>query len=275
VKRLWKMNLRPPVLMMTESLSPSLQARARQMGVQSFVFKPGLSKLDPAQFKSDMKAFAAKIATLLPRLVRAADEASPAAPASAPATSRPAAPEPKPSPGADPQMWSVLRDRMDELRQTEDVTQISSLVMKVAREFFERAALFLIKNEQMRGLGGFGPAPKETSFNLLVREINVPLGEPSAFLDVVAEGRPAYGALPEGRWEKHVLSRLGAFRSSSVALLPLVANRDTIAVLWGDNPETGRQIPRLEPLELFMTQAGISLENVFLQKKLETMQAGG
>ncbi|MFI4945896.1 MAG: DUF4388 domain-containing protein, partial [Burkholderiales bacterium] len=43
VKRLWKMNLRPPVLMMTESLNQSLRLRARQMGVQSFVFKPTLS----------------------------------------------------------------------------------------------------------------------------------------------------------------------------------------------------------------------------------------
>ena len=35
VKRLWKMNLRPPVLMMTESLSQSLRLRAQQMGVQA------------------------------------------------------------------------------------------------------------------------------------------------------------------------------------------------------------------------------------------------
>ena len=40
VKRLWKMNLRPPVLMMTEMLSQSLRLRAKQMGVKAFVFKP-------------------------------------------------------------------------------------------------------------------------------------------------------------------------------------------------------------------------------------------
>ena len=58
VKRLWKMNLRPPVLMMTESLSQSLRLRARQMGVQGFVFKPTLSKLNPRQFEADLSAFA-------------------------------------------------------------------------------------------------------------------------------------------------------------------------------------------------------------------------
>jgi CheY-like chemotaxis protein len=56
VKRLWKMNLRPPVLMMTESLNQSLRLRARQMGVQSFVFKPTLSKLNARQFEADLAA---------------------------------------------------------------------------------------------------------------------------------------------------------------------------------------------------------------------------
>ena len=73
VKRLWKMNLRPPVLMMTESLNQSLRLRARQMGVQSFVFKPTLSKLNPRQFEADLSAFAAKlVADVLPRLAEAA-----------------------------------------------------------------------------------------------------------------------------------------------------------------------------------------------------------
>jgi DNA-binding NarL/FixJ family response regulator len=69
VKRLWKMGLRPPVLMMAESLDPSLRARAKQMGVASFVFKPGLAKLDSRQFEADLRAFASKlIQDVLPRL---------------------------------------------------------------------------------------------------------------------------------------------------------------------------------------------------------------
>ena len=53
-----------------------------------------------------------------------------------------------------------------------------------------------------------------------------------------------------------------------MALLPLLTNRETIAVLFGDNPETGRELGRLEPLEVFINQAGIALENAFLQRKL-------
>src|SRR5207245_2721842 len=60
VKRLGKMNLHPPVLMMTESLGSALQSRAKQMGIARIVFKPGLSKLDPGQFEADLRAFAQK-----------------------------------------------------------------------------------------------------------------------------------------------------------------------------------------------------------------------
>src|SRR6185503_6109728 len=69
VKRLWKMKLQPPVLLMTDTMSAALHARARQMGIKHFVFKPGLSKLDPEQFEADLRAFASKILTdILPRL---------------------------------------------------------------------------------------------------------------------------------------------------------------------------------------------------------------
>jgi hypothetical protein len=54
-----------------------------------------------------------------------------------------------------------------------------------------------------------------------------------------------------------------------------VAHRETIAVLYGDNPETGREISRLPALEVFVHQAGIALENAFLQRKLQSLQDKG
>ena len=68
------------------------------------------------------------------------------------------------------------------------------------------------------------------------------------------------------------MGRIGRFQSRGVALLPLVAHRETIALLFGDNPETGREPAGLEALEVFVHQAGIALENVFLQKKLQAMR---
>jgi hypothetical protein len=57
-----------------------------------------------------------------------------------------------------------------------------------------------------------------------------------------------------------------------MALLPLLTNRETIALLFGDNPETGRELVRLEPLVVFINQAGIAMENAFLQRKIQALQ---
>jgi CheY-like chemotaxis protein len=275
VKRLWKMNLRPPVLMMTESLSQALQLRARQMGIKAFIFKPGLSKLNPGQFEADLKAFAAKIlADILPRLAASPQALSPRVPKEARIPGSPAPPASLPSPAEEElsRDFAFLQRRLSELRQPGNANQIAVLVMKVAREFFERAILFLVKNEEVRGLGGFGAAPKEENLSLLVRQVVIPLGEPSTFLEVVQSGKPRVGSLNPGKWTSYLIGRIGRFHSGTVALLPLVTHRETIAMLFGDNPETGREFPRLDALEVFIYQAGIALENAFLQKKLQSLQ---
>jgi CheY-like chemotaxis protein len=275
VKRLWKMNLRPPVLMMTESLNPSLQLRARQMGISRVVFKPGLSKLNPRQFEADLLTFAQKLVVeALPRLEQAA--AAPLAKKKVPTPSAPVAPDAAPAPPPEAaeltRQFSLLQRRLADLRRPTEAKEISLLVMTVAREFFERAILLLVKHEELRGLGGFGRGPKGMSVNLLAREIAIPLAEPSVFKDVVTEARSFAGPWPEGKWSAHLLGRIGRFQSSRVALLPLVTHRETIAVLFGDNPETGRDLGRLDALEVFVHQAGIAFENAFLQRKLQTLQ---
>ena len=271
VKRLVKMKLDPPILMMTETLSQAVRARAKQMGISSFVFKPSLSKLDPEEHRAELSAFAQKLLReVLPGLLKKgrAAVASPASKSSAPATR-------EPSPAGASRDLRALQLQLAELSGSPDATRISTLVMKVAREFFERALLFLIRNEEVRGLAGFGPAGSGENVNMIARQLVIPLKEPSVFLEVVSSGKPWHGALPDAAWSQYLMGRIGRFRSSHVSVVPLVAHRDTIAVLFGDSPETGQKPERLEAFELFVHQAGIAMENALLQRKLRAMQEKG
>jgi CheY-like chemotaxis protein len=268
VKRLWKMNLRPAVLMMTESLSTALRARARQMGITEFVFKPGLSKLDPEQFEADLAAFAERLVRdVLPGLQQPNLAARKAGTKGAPA-----GPAASAGPDEVSRQLRTLQQNLEELRQRGDAAQISLLVMKVAREFFERGLLLLVKGDELRGLGGFGPAPRGESLNLLARDVQIPLSEPSVFRQVAETRRTWSGELPEGKPGGQLLVKIGRFRSNGAALLPLVTHRQTTAVLFGDNPETGRSLERVELLEVFLDQAGVALEKVFLQRKLQSLE---
>jgi hypothetical protein len=246
--------------MMTDSLSSAIRARARQMGIAALEFKPSLSKLDPEQYRKDLHAFARRLlGDVLPGLRGLSPRAAAPAPASPPA---------KPATEESSREIKLLQLHIAELRGLADPARLPPLVMRVARHFFERAVLFLVKDEEIRGLGGFGQAAQGESLNGVARQILVPLAEPSMFLDVISTGKPFAGEPSAGGWNDAVRSRLGRFRASAVALVPLVAHRDTIAVLYGDNPETGRPLGGLETLELFMHQAGIAMENALLQKKL-------
>jgi CheY-like chemotaxis protein len=296
VKRLWKMNLRPPVLLMAETLSSALQARARQMEISHFVFKPGLSKLDPEQFEADLRAFATKIASdLLPRLAAAgpgarraraqteaeAGEARPSGQGAAAGPSREAPPVGAPSsagtsPATADEMsrdFEQLSRWLEELRGRQDATQVATLVMRVARDCFERGVLFVVKNDTMRGLTGFGAAPRDEKLGLVVREVTIPLGEPSLFARVAIGRKPHLGPWPDEKWARHLLGKIGRFQSTGFALLPLLTNRETVAILFGDNADSGRPLGRLAALDTFVNQAGIALENAFLQRKVTAMQA--
>src|SRR5262249_14987547 len=95
--------------------------------------------------------------------------------------------------------FRILQSRLSDLRRPTEAKEISLLVMKVAREYFERGVLFLVRYEELKGLGGFGAAPKGHSLNTLAREVVVSLTEPSIFRDVVQGARSHAGPLPEGR----------------------------------------------------------------------------
>ena len=68
VKRLARLRLRPPVVMMADPASASPAPRPMR-GVWSLVRKPGLSKLDPEEFEADMRALAGRmVQEVLPRV---------------------------------------------------------------------------------------------------------------------------------------------------------------------------------------------------------------
>ncbi len=71
VKRLARLRLRPPVVMMADCTSVSRKV-VPMRGVWSVVLKPGLSKLDPEEFEADLRALAGRmVEEVLPRVCSA------------------------------------------------------------------------------------------------------------------------------------------------------------------------------------------------------------
>ena len=247
----------PPVLLMAEALDEKLRARAKRLGVSLLAFKPGLSKLDPLQYEADLRAFGDKLARdLLPRLEGRRRGAVPVAAETAAAT--PLTPEPA--------RETVLRSALEEMRRSPDADLIAFLLLRAARAFFPRVLLFVVKDDRLRGLSGFGPTDSEDSLDLLARQLSVPLGPPSVFGEAVASGQPWTGALPADGPLREMLDRIGPLGAGAAAVLPVRAHREVVAVLYGDAPEGG-EIPPIEPLAAFVKQAGLALGGALLARR--------
>jgi hypothetical protein len=50
--------------------------------------------------------------------------------------------------------------------------------------------------------------------------------------------------------------------------MPLVSNERVAAILYGDNP-SGRALGSTDTLEIFLQQAGLAMDRVLLERKLE------
>ena len=57
--------------------------------------------------------------------------------------------------------------------------------------------------------------------------------------------------------------RIGSLETASATVIPVRAQQETIAVLYGDDPR-GRPLPALEPLTDLARRAGRALDDAFL-----------
>ena len=249
---------RPPaVLLMAEALDEKMRARAKRLGVSLLAFKPGLSKLDPPQYEADLRAFGEKLAAdLVPRLASRRTGAGPAVPARQPV-------EPGESGAA---RETVLRSALEEMERCHDPDLVAFLLLRAARAFFPRVLLFVVKDERLRGLSGYGPADSADSLDLLARDVSVPLEPPSAFSEAIATGRAWTGPLPAGGPLRGLLDRIGSLGATTAAILPVRTGRDAIAVLYGDAPDGGA-LPSIEPLVSFVEGAGRTLDEALLARR--------
>ena len=240
----------PVILLMAESIDEKLRARAKRLGVSMLAFKPWLSKLDPLQYEADLRAFGDKLAKdLVPRLFARLRPDRP------PAAEAPAAPPAVPTEPRE----EALRRALDEIRAAPDPDLVAFVLLRAARAFFPRAILFVAKDDRLRGLAGFGRARDGDTLDRLARDLVVPLEATSHFGQAVARGRAWQGPLPAEGPVHGLVDRVGPFAARQAAIVPLRALHETIAVVYGDDPDGGDLAP-VAPFAGFVERAGRALE---------------
>ena len=260
----------PRVLLISETIDEKLRSHAKRAGASLLAFKPGLSKLDPLQYEADLRAFGDKLARdLLPRLEGRRPAGRPAPLRLTPLRLAPQPVALRPRDDAARIREAALAAGLAELSGHPDPDVVAFVLLRAARAFFPRVVLFLVRDERLRGLSGVGPVANGASLDLLARELSVPLGPASPFAEAVAFGRAWSGPLPGDGPLGAMVDRLGRLGAVSAAVLPVRAQHETIAVVYGDAPG-GAALPDLAPLVAFTEQAGRALDTALLERRAPT-----
>jgi hypothetical protein len=221
------------------------------------------------------------------------DRRHPPAPARPSAAAPAAAPPPLPRPAPAPHLSSepakeefrtrieketprseiaALKSMFDELRFPTATAEVTLLILRYASEVVNRAVLFMVKKDEVRGLGQFGIELRGKSPDQVVRNIKVPLNKPSLFLTVIESRRSYLGPLEPNECNNYLLTEMGGAAPEAVLAIPLIVDGKIALIVYGDNLPERKSISGIDTLEIFMNQAGMALEKALLEKRIAELQ---
>ena len=171
---------------------------------------------------------------------------------------------------------TTLKSMFDELRFPTATAEVTLLILRYASEVVNRAILFMAKKDEVRGLGQFGiELASGASPDKVVRNIRIPLSEPSLFRNVIESKRTYLGPLEATEQNSYFVNEAGGLKPDAVLAIPLIVDGKIALIVYGDNLPDQKPIRGVETLEIFMNQAGMALEKALLERKLAELQKEG
>ncbi len=153
----------------------------------------------------------------------------------------------------------LLRGMLAELEHPEYGGGIILLILRYASEIMNRAIIFDVRGNQLVGLGQFGLTGLSVSADEIVRKMRLQIDPDSSFSRVLKEKVVGRCSLGNSRAEKELQSFLGG-TPDEVFIGPLVSDGDVVALLYGDNFPDSRPIEAASAFEIFLSQAGLAME---------------
>jgi len=255
-----------PVLVMSDYRNSDAERRIREIGAE-FILKP--RRIEPSDVKSSDQ-FAARIRAALEKVASGVVDENPADDVNLGDELRLelgdigdyASSTVVPSTGI-----SLLRGMLEELHDPTLGGGVILLLLRFASEFVGRAVIFLVKDEEIGGIGQFGILSGESSADRMIRNLSIPKNEESLFTTVFRSRSPVKVEPWKCRWNDYLFENIGG-APAEVFLGPLVSEGEVFAILYGDNPDSGN-LGDTDSLEIFLSQAGVAMEKALLTERLK------
>lgn len=163
---------------------------------------------------------------------------------------------------------SLLRGMLEELNHPDVRGGLHLLILRFASEFFDRAIIFTISDGIISGSGQFGIADGVHNGDELVRALHFPLDADSIFMDSGKTVRSGTFRPKMTPFDTYFFESLGGGFPEEIFVGPIVSQSRLIGYLYGDTMPGKRPIGDLEPLAIFLSQAGIAMEKSLLERQV-------
>jgi len=164
---------------------------------------------------------------------------------------------------------SLLRSMLEELNNPSLDGGILLLVLRYAAEFMNRAVVFTVREDGIRGLGQFGIVDPEGLADAHVRDLHIPLDADPTFSRVISTRITVKEPPALSEWSRYLFKQLGGGEPREIFLGPLASEGKVVALLYGDNLPENTPIADTDSLEIFLAQAGLAMEKTLLQQRLK------
>ncbi|MFN3476237.1 MAG: DUF4388 domain-containing protein [Candidatus Methylomirabilales bacterium] len=186
--------------------------------------------------------------------------------------SRDAQAPPPPAPLPTKQTLSTLKAVLSEIRSPSFTGEITLMIMRYAAEIVNRGVLFVLRKDGIAGMGQFGIELKGASADERVRNIKVPLDQPSVLVEVVERRQTYRGKLEKTFWNDYLVEQLGGSVPGEVVAVPMLVSGTVVVIFYGDNLPKDQPIGEIDGLELLMIQAGLAMEKSLLEMKIKNFE---
>lgn len=156
-----------------------------------------------------------------------------------------------------------------EIRSPAFTAEITLRLLSYAAQTVSRGVLFVVRGNEARGMGQFNIDLGGSDADTRVRALKVPLDEPSVLAHVVGRREAYQGPLETTPWNDKLVNELGGKQPSESIAVPMTVSSLVALVLYGDNLPGDRPIGHVHGLGLLMEQAGLAMERVVLERRIQ------
>jgi hypothetical protein len=148
------------------------------------------------------------------------------------------------------------------LARADSREEIADLMITYLAGLFDRAAIFIIRDDTATGWKGV--LHREPL--LEITDLSIPLNEPSV-LKTVADSAGLYlGPIAETPMNSKLIEGLGGGRVKAVLLAPLVISGRIVSIIYADGKDLpARKVPEVQKL---LTKAALSFEALICREKI-------